>query len=77
MSSQQSAAVAESVEDGEIIELDEGGEVLEVAEVHADRVAVHAGPAGDQRRPVERLELVEFGAVDDACDDLARVERDA
>ena len=34
-------------------------------------------PAGHQRRAVERLELVELRAVDDAGDHLARIERDA
>ena len=43
----------------------------------ADRIAVQVGPAGHQRRPVERLELVELRAVDDAGDHVARVERDA
>ena len=41
----------------------------------ADRVAVDRRPAGDQRRPVRRLELVEAGAVDDPGQHLARVER--
>ena len=68
---------------GAVGELDELRRLLRLlAEQHAagvgedaDRVAVQAGPAGDERRAVERLELVELGAVDDAGDDLARVER--
>ena len=43
----------------------------------ADRIAVQVRPAGHQRRAVERFELVEFRAVDDAGDDVARIERDA
>ena len=39
----------------------------------ADRVAVDVREAADQRRAVERLELVELGAVDEARDDLAHV----
>ena len=41
----------------------------------ADRHAVQAREAGDQRRPVARLELVEARAVDDARDHLAHVVR--
>jgi hypothetical protein len=36
-------------------------------------VAVDAGEAGDERRAVEGLELVEAAAVDDPGDDLADV----
>ncbi len=36
---------------------------------------MYAGPAGDQARPVQRLELVEVRGVDDAGDHLVRVER--
>ena len=43
---------------------------------HPDRVAVHPGPAGDQRGAVQRLVLVELRAVRHAGEDLARVERD-
>ena len=39
----------------------------------ADRIAVEAREAGDQRRAVERLELVEARAVDEARDHLAHV----
>jgi hypothetical protein len=39
----------------------------------ADRHAVEAREAGDERRPVARLELVEARAVDDARDHLAHV----
>ena len=39
----------------------------------ADRVAVDVGEAADDRRRVERLELVPARAVDDPRDDLARV----
>ena len=42
---------------------------------HADRMAVHRTPAGDQRRAVQRLELVELAAVEHPGQDLARVER--
>ncbi len=35
--------------------------------------AVDAGEAANQRLPVERLELVELGAVNDAGDDVAHV----
>ena len=42
---------------------------------HADRIAVQPGPAGDQRRAVARLVLVELGAVDGAGQHLAGVER--
>ena len=42
---------------------------------HADRVAVDARPAGDERGAVQRLVLVEPAAVDDAGEHLARVER--
>jgi hypothetical protein len=41
----------------------------------ADGVAHYPGEAADQRRAVARLELVEAGAIDEACDDLADVER--
>ena len=41
----------------------------------ADRHAPDAREAGDERRAVARLELVEVAAVDDARDDLAHVER--
>ena len=40
---------------------------------NADRDAVNVGEAGDQRGAVERLELVEFGAVDQPRDHLAHV----
>src|SRR5204862_6626265 len=40
-----------------------------------DRVAPDPREAGDERRPVERLELVEARAVDDPRDDLAHVVR--
>ena len=68
---------------GAVGELDELRRLLRLlAEQHAagvgedaQRIAVQAGPTGDQRRPVQRLELVELRAVDDAGDDLARVER--
>ena len=39
----------------------------------ADRIAQQAREAGDQRRAVAGLELVELAAVDDARDDLAHV----
>ncbi len=39
----------------------------------ADRIAPDAGEAGDERRAVARLELVELAAVDDARDHLAHV----
>ena len=39
----------------------------------ADRHAVQMRKAGDQRRAVVLLELVELGAVDDARDDLAHI----
>ena len=39
----------------------------------ADRHAPDAGEAGDQRRAVEALELVELGAVDEPGDHLADV----
>jgi hypothetical protein len=42
----------------------------------ADRISVQFGPSGHQAAAVERLELVEIGAVDDAGDHLARIERD-
>ena len=69
---------------GAVGQLDELGGLLRLlAEQHAavvgedaDRIAVQVGPAGHQRRAVERLELVELRAVDDAGDDVARVERD-
>ena len=41
----------------------------------ADAEAVDRRPAGHQRRPVERLVLLEPRAVDDAGQHLARVER--
>ncbi len=41
----------------------------------ADRHAVQVGESADQRRAVERLELVEFAVVDDAGDDFANIER--
>ena len=41
----------------------------------ADRVAVEPGEAGDQRRAVARLELLQHRAVDDARDHLAHLER--
>ena len=43
----------------------------------ADRVAPDVGEAGHQRLAVERLELLEAAAVDDAADDLAHVVRRA
>jgi hypothetical protein len=43
----------------------------------ADRDAPDAGEAADQGRAVERLELVEFGPVDDARDHLVHVVRRA
>ena len=39
----------------------------------ADRVPVEVGEAADQRRAVERLELVEVAAVDEPRDELVRV----
>ena len=53
------------------------GEQRAVVAKDADRVAVDRGPAADDRRPVEGLELLEPGAVDDASDHLADVERRA
>ena len=44
---------------------------------HTDREPVQLGPAGDQRRAVAGLELVEVAVVDDAGEDVAGVERDA
>ena len=41
----------------------------------ADRMAEDVGESADQRLAVERLELVELAAVDDARDHLAHVER--
>jgi len=41
---------------------------------HPDRVAVDAGPGGDQRRPVQRLELVDVAVVDHARQDVPWVE---
>ena len=40
----------------------------------ADRVALDPREAADERLAVERLELVEAGAVDEARDQLARVD---
>ena len=40
-------------------------------------IAVELGEAGDERRAVQRLELVEVAVVDDPGDDVARVERHA
>src|SRR5258708_25402014 len=40
-----------------------------------DRMAVHIREARDERRAVKGLELVEIRAVDEARDDLARIER--
>ena len=40
---------------------------------NADRDAVDMGEAGHQRRAVERLELVEFGRIDQPRDHLAHV----
>ena len=40
----------------------------------ADRIALDPGEAADERLAVERLELVEARAVDDAGDQLARVD---
>ena len=51
------------------------GEEDAVVGEDADRVAVEVRPAGDERRAVGRLELVEARAVDDARDDLAHLER--
>ncbi len=39
-----------------------------------DRVAMNARPPADQGGPVQRLELLEVGPVDDARDDFAHVE---
>ena len=70
---------------GLVGQLDELGRLLRfLAEQHAagvgqdaDRVAVDARPSRcTSDAAVQRLELVEVGAVDDAGDDLARVERD-
>ena len=41
----------------------------------ADRIALDVRKAADQRRAVERLELVESRAVDDAGDDVAHIVR--
>ena len=49
------------------------GEQHAVVGDDADRVAVDAREAGDQRRAVARLELVEAAAVDEAGDHLADV----
>ncbi len=53
------------------------GEQDAVVGEDADREAVEVGPAAHQRRAVERLELLEPRAVDDARDHLAHVERHA
>ena len=42
---------------------------------NADGVAVQLGEAGDERRAVQRLELVEVAVVDNACDHVAWIER--
>ena len=68
---------------GLVRQLDELGGLLRLGvEQHAlrvgqdpYRVTVYARPAGDQRRSVQRLELVEVAPVNDPGDDLARVER--
>ena len=41
----------------------------------ADRVAVQLGEPGDERRAVQRLELVEVAVVDQPGDHIARIER--
>ena len=63
-------------------QFDELGGLLRLfAEQHAARVGEHANgvavdlrPAGDEAGAVQRLELVEVAAVDDAGEDVARVE---
>jgi hypothetical protein len=43
----------------------------------ADGKAVDVGEAANERRPVQRLELVELGGIDDARDHVARIVRRA
>jgi len=49
------------------------GEEDAVVGEDADRVALDVRPAADERLAVERLELVEPAAVDDARDHLPRI----
>ena len=49
------------------------GEQHAVVGQDGHRLSPDMGEAGDERRPVERLELVEAGSIDDACDHLAHL----
>ena len=69
---QRNAALAGELDEMRGLERAFGKQNAVVAE-NADRHAVNMRKAGDQRGAVERLELVELGAVDQARDHLAHV----
>src|SRR5688572_12305556 len=72
---ERDAALAGELDEVRALERGLGEEDAVVRE-DAHRTAVNVREPGDERRTVERLELVEFRAVDEAGDDLADVERD-